>query len=736
MKYYITKNIEQVKKSIKYLSKFKYLSLDCESTGLERFSDIIGISFSSAPNEGFYIPFCKSPTLENYWTVHEEREVLDLIQGLITQEDINLIYHHAAYDIIRLANKGLDGMSRLYFDTMIAKHLLEEDSNRVRHGLKNCGEYYLGIPPDEQKDLEESVKKNGGRWLEKDKEFFKADLEPLGKYACMDVNLTIQLFYKFYKMLKEENLLDYFFKKCMPQVKVTAEMESTGIEIDINYCKCQKESLENNIENIDSDIYNELQKDYSKSIMRVEKDLLDKKYPINDNPKFYKCLLTSLGIKIPVKKNGTETLEKKALEKLKEETNNHPIILWKLKELTLDEIWYKFEEDLLLTQKNLYFQDNPEETRVFNFNSNQQMADLLYNKLGETPPKLTKGGSPSTDIKTLESFADKYTFMHKIRLRNKMFKALTSYINRFLYESIDGRYYPSFDQVSTVTGRYGSDFQQLPRPDKEDVEFNQGELVKKAIITKSGYKLIACDFPNLEIRIIAHLAQEPALIEAFKRGEDPYGALAVILHDLDCEPNEVKSLYPKIRQETKNLMLGTNYGKGPYSLAIDLGLGKDKSFEEIVKAGKNILDSYFGKFKKIKLFQDRCKSLASNAGYVKTLMGKKRRLPEAKKLKFKQDKKSRGHYNHIMRQAINAPVQGLAEEITTLAMIKYYKLRNKYKLDSSIVLQIHDEIVTETREDHAEKSAKLLKHCMETAFKLCVDLPVEPKIGNNMMEVK
>jgi len=271
-----------------------------------------------------------------------------------------------------------------------------------------------------------------------------------------------------------------------------------------------------------------------------------------------------------------------------------------------------------------------------------------------------------------------------------------------------GRIHTSFHQAVTTTGRLSSsdpNLQNIP------IRTEDGRRIRQAFEAPKGYKLISADYSQIELRVMAHLSGDTGLLRAFANNEDIHASTASEVFGVKSE--EVDS---EQRRNAKAINFGLIYGMSAFGLSRQLGISRNLAAE--------YMDTYFSKYPKVREYMDRIKTKTKKKGYVETLFGRRLHLPEI------------ATGNAIRRQAaeraaINAPVQGTAADIMKKAMILVDTSLKKTKLDAKMILQVHDELVIETKEEDCKKVSEILKDCMSKAAELSVPLEVQVGSGNN-----
>lgn len=349
----------------------------------------------------------------------------------------------------------------------------------------------------------------------------------------------------------------------------------------------------------------------------------------------------------------------------------------------------------------------------FNPNSTPQVREILYERLKLPVLERTKTG-PSTDAQVLRDLAQYHEFPAKLiayreleKLRNTYIEKLPQYVH-----PKTGRVHTSFNQTGTATGRLSSSEPNLQNiPAKTEV----GVDIRRAFVAPPGKVLIGADYSQIELRILAHLSGDAALIEAFQRGEDLHRRTAAVLFGVPLE-----TVDSRMRAIAKRVNFGIIYGITPYGLSRDQGIPQEEA--------KALIEKFFQAYPKVAEFVEKLVEEARTTGYAKTLLGRKRPLPGLR------NPERRG-IGQDRRNAINTPIQGTAADLMKLAMLRIHRAWKEGKLPAEMILQIHDELVFEVAEKDAEEAGKLVRELMEGVWELRVPLKVEVKIGRNWGEI-
>jgi len=351
----------------------------------------------------------------------------------------------------------------------------------------------------------------------------------------------------------------------------------------------------------------------------------------------------------------------------------------------------------------------------FNINSPKQLSKVLFEDLKLPVIKRTKTGF-STDEEVLRKLSDKHAIANNILEYRQLTKLQTGYIDSLpeLINPNTARVHTSFNQTITETGRLSSSSPNLQNiPIRTDI----GRQIRKAFVpSKKDYLLLSADYSQIELRILAHLSKAPNLIEAFKADKDIHRLTASLIFN-----EKPESIDDKMRDTAKRINFGIIYGMSSFGLSKDLGISQEEA--------QAFIDAYFLRYPKVKEYMQKQIKLAQENGFVKTLLGRRRYIPEINNKNF-------AVRQFAERQAINTPVQGSAADLIKLAMIEIQKELEKKNLESKLLLQVHDELVFEYPSEEEDALKKLVKQIMETVLTLSVSIKVDIKIGKNWLEME
>ena len=357
--------------------------------------------------------------------------------------------------------------------------------------------------------------------------------------------------------------------------------------------------------------------------------------------------------------------------------------------------------------------------KPFNVNSTQQLSDVLFVRLGLEPPdrgNKTASGHYSTAAGVLEELRGKHPVVDLVLENRELSKLKSTYLDALplAVDANTGRVHTSYSQIGAVTGRLSSNnpnLQNIP------IRTETGRKVRNGFIAGKGNVLLSVDYSQIELRIVAHMAQDEGMLAAFRADEDIHATTAGAIYGVPAE-----QVTKEMRRHAKAINFGLIYGMSSFGLtrSTDLTLSEAETF---VKA-------YFKKFPGIKEYLDGIKKQAAQDGYVETLLGRRRYFPA---LQSKQNVQIK---NREEREAINAPIQGTAADIMKIAMLQIPSALAKAKLKAKMLLQVHDELVLECPQDELEKTAQVVQDTMANAYPLSIPLSTEARYGKNWGEMK
>ncbi|MCI0556389.1 MAG: DNA polymerase I [Anaerolineae bacterium] len=586
---------------LKELNKAKVISFDTETTSTEEMkAEIVGISLSIKEGEGYYIP-----TGHNSGINLSLDEVLSALKGPLTNPKIGKIAHNAKYDYIVLAKHGLK-VSPLTFDTMLAEFILDPASHSL--GLKNLAFVKLG---EEMTHIEDLIGKGK-------KQISMADVavESVAPYAVADAEIPLRLMalqIEELKRVKGEKLLEEID---LPLTPVLADMEMTGISLDLPF-------------------FEETSKRLEKRMSEIEKQVFE-----------------SVG-------------------------------------------------------------------KPFNINSTQQLSDILFQRLGLEPPdrgNKTASGHFSTSAGVLDMLRGKHPVVDLILEHRELSKIKSTYVDALqaALNSETGRVHTSYSQIGAVTGRLSSsnpNLQNIP------IRTEEGRRIRHGFVAGKGNVLLSVDYSQIELRIVAHMAEDKGMLAAFRADEDIHATTAAAIYGVKPE-----AVTKNMRRHAKAINFGLIYGMSVFGLT--------RTTELTLAEAETFVKAYFEKFPGVKKYLDGIRKQAAQQGYVETLLGRRRYFPAL------QSKANVQVKNREEREAINAPVQGTAADIMKIAMLKIPPALKGAGLKAMMLLQVHDELVFECPEKELKKTAQVIQDVMTNAYPLSIPLSTEARYGPNWGEMK
>ena len=356
----------------------------------------------------------------------------------------------------------------------------------------------------------------------------------------------------------------------------------------------------------------------------------------------------------------------------------------------------------------------------FNLNSPQQLSDVLFNRLQLVPPDRTaktSSGFYSTSADVLELLKGKHKVVDWVLEYRELSKLKSTYLDALPLQvnPMTGRVHTSYNQTGSVTGRIASsdpNLQNIP------IRTELGRQVRNAFVAAPGSRLLSVDYSQVELRIVAHMASDQAMLETFRAGLDIHAATAAAVYGVPLQ-----AVTKEMRRRAKGINFGLIYGMSAFGLtrATDLTLAEAEDF----------MKAYFRQFPGVKSYLDNIRRVAAEQGYVETLLGRRRYFPG---LKSGADHNTHGREE---REAINAPIQGTAADIMKIAMLRLPVALAEAGLSGRMLLQVHDELVLEVPEAELQETAHLVRQVMEGAYTLEVPLETDARLGHNwgVMEV-
>ncbi|BFP40160.1 DNA polymerase I [Flavobacteriaceae bacterium GF1] len=579
---------------LKSLMKQHAVCFDTETTSINPLeAELVGIAFSWAEGKGFYVPF------------PEEREkamvVIEKLRPFFEAEDIEKIGQNLKYDIKVMHNYGVDVKGKL-FDTMLAHYLINPD---MRHNMDVLSETYLNYTPV---SITELIGKKGKNQLS----MRQVPLEKQTEYAVEDADVTYQLAQKFRPELTEAKTDTLFEGIEVPLLRVLADMEREGINLDESFLNDLSTVLDKDIKELEGKIY----------------------------------------------------------------------------ELAGEQ---------------------------FNIGSPKQLGEILFGKMKLVDkPKKTKTGQFSTSEEVLSYLAKDHEIIQNVLDYRGLTKLKSTYVDALPNEvqKHSGRVHTDYMQTVAATGRLSSNnpnLQNIP------IRTERGRQVRKAFIPRDeNYVLLAADYSQIELRIIAALSEEDTMIEAFKNGEDIHASTASRVFNVPID-----EVTREQRSNAKTVNFGIIYGVSAFGLSNQTDLNRTEA--------KELIETYYKTYPKLRNYMGEQVDFARENGYVQTVLGRRRYLKDINA----GNQVVRGAAE---RNAVNAPIQGSAADIIKIAMINIHKKLTEGNYKTKMLLQVHDELVFDCYKPELEEMKTLIKTEMENAYTLAVPLDVEVGIGANWLE--
>jgi DNA polymerase I len=592
---------EKLADLVKKLNKAKVISFDTETTSTQEMTaEIVGISLAIQEGEGYYIPVG-----HRAGTNLPLEQVISALKGPMTNPKIGKIAHNAKYDYIVLARLGLR-VSPLTFDTMLAEFILNPASHNL--GLKNLAFVKLG---EEMTHIEDLIGK-GKKQITMD----EVAIESVAPYAVADAEIPLRLMALQIDELKRVNGEKLLYEIDLPLTPVLADMEMTGISLDLPF-------------------FEETSKRLEKRMNEIEKQVFE-----------------SVG-------------------------------------------------------------------KPFNLNSTQQLSDILFTRLGLEPPdrgNKTASGHFSTSAGVLDLLRGKHAVVDLVLEHRELSKLKSTYVDALqaALNSETGCVHTSYSQIGAVTGRLSSsdpNLQNIP------IRTEEGRRLRHGFVASKGNVLLSVDYSQIELRLVAHMAQDENMLAAFRAGEDIHATTAAAIYGVSQD-----KVTKAMRRHAKAINFGLIYGMSVFGLT--------RTTELTLAEAETFVKAYFEKFPGIKKYLDGIRKQAAQQGYVETLLGRRRYFPAL------QSKANVQVKNREEREAINAPVQGTAADIMKIAMLNIPSALNEAGLKAKMLLQVHDELVFECPKNELKETARVVQEVMENAYPLNIPLSTEARYGVNWGETK
>ena len=601
--YEIVRTQETLRALVQALSTPRGFAFDTETTHLNpMLANLVGMSFANEPNKGWYVPVGH---LEGEQLPVDD--VLEAVRPLFESEDVPKTAHNANYDVMVLANCGVD-VRGLDFDSMIAAHM----SGKQTIGLKQL---CLELFNEEMTPITDLI--GTGR---KKITMAETSIEDAAAYAAADAAVAWRVAEYFRERLEKLGLGKAFAELEMPLLPVLVKMQRNGIALDTAL-----------LDRMSGDLGEQL-----------------------------------VGIR----------------------TEIHELV-----------------------------------GHEFNLNSPQQLGDVLFKELRLPPVRRTRTGY-STDASSLDALKGMLDrgecqdtdpralgVMSNVLDYRQVSKIKSTYVDALpsLVHPKTGRIHTSYNQTGSATGRVSSND---PNVQNIPVRTELGRRVRDAFIATpgSGNALLGADYSQIELRILAHLSEDPGLLEAFGRGEDIHAATASSVYDV-----RIDEVDPEQRRIAKIMNFGVVYGLSAFGISQQTGLPREE--------GSHFIKTYFGKYPGIEAYIEQTKAKVRENSYVETLKGRRRYINEV----FSSNARTRSAGE---RMAINMPIQGTAADIIKIAMVRIQDRLDDLGLRAMMIVQVHDELIFEAPLDEMDQLQSLVLELMPSAMNLKVDLEVELKSGD------
>jgi DNA polymerase I-like protein with 3'-5' exonuclease and polymerase domains len=767
-KYYTVDSIETVNLLIEHINQSDVIAYDTETNSLNpRKGSIVGWSVSGDEGIGFYLPTQKwNPQTEQLQEcviggkgAHDiTKKLLPMLKGK------KLVMHNASFDCRYTKNYyGIDLLQDLWVDTALLVHTVQEEGAGMGvFGLKPLAisiQEHIGLNVEEaankeQIELKESIKANGGSITKDNYEIYKADMDILSKYAAADTDLTLRVCNHFLKVLKDENLEQFFFEdEVMPLYReVTIPMEELGVHLDIQLLEQTRDQIIKDLE--------ENKNIVTKSILAIPEakewvvDTALQTYKPSNKGSWAQNLVALHSLPLPrSEKSGKYSLAKKDIENLDDSNVKQFLLTGDLK--LLDEM------EVVRISMAMWKEEN--EGEYLNIQSKKHLGEIAFKYMGIKPLTQTKKGQDQFDMDMLEELAKTYQWAENLRIYNKLLKIKSTYIDRFLDNQEDGKYYFYFKQNGTVSGRYGSDAQQLPKP-KEDGEdapiiVHYTNMVRAFLIAGPGRKIIDADYESLEPHCFASVTGDIALQEIFNNGWDFYSTVAIRTEKLNEDtkrfpngvspdkkaPNYLKNLDAPARNRAKPYSLGIAYGMEAYALAMTLNIQQ--------KEAEKLVEGYLNGFPQLKEWRVESRNQVKTHGFIANKVGRIRHLPKVKLIfekygdqlmdwRFRKELKDRygeaavnqlyRDYRNGLNNCLNYQLQSLAAAVVNRAAILINRKLKELGVDGRVQAQVHDQLIINVPENKAYELAPIIQQIMENTTKLeGVTLKAPPEISIN-----
>ncbi len=590
--YRCLESIDEIRALVDRLREAGRFAFGTQTSSIEPMNgEIVGLSFCSGQGQGVYVPLAHANATNVNWS-----EARSLLGPLLEDERVSKWGENVKQGLLVLRRNGVR-MRGIDFDTMLASYVL--DPSRRSHSLDELARDRLGLTMIPRASLVGSGKSQVP--------IFQAPLDEVVKAAAEEADVAWQLRGVLEPEVAALGLEPLFRTIELPLVHVLADMEETGVRIDVEF-------------------------------------------------------LAALSARM--------TEELASLEK---------------------EAWSAAQGE-------------------FNLGSPKQVADVLFGRLGLSPKRRTKTGL-STDAETLEELAPDHALPRILLRHREVAKLKSTYVDALpkLVSSKTGRLHTSYNQAVAATGRLSS---SDPNLQNVPIRTWEGREIRRAFVPRDDRSvLMSFDYSQIELRILAHMAQDEPLLQAFREDADVHRVTASLVFEIDADRVTAEQ-----RAQAKTINFAVIYGMGPVNLGRSLGI--------TTKEASRFIEAYFARYSGVKRFIERTQDLARRELVVSTLAGRRRPVPEV----ASPDPRTRAFGERI---AVNTPIQGTAADILKIAMIRVHDAILAKGLSARMILTVHDELVFDVPEDEQEELVRLAVEAMEGAMALSVPLKVDRGSGKN-----
>ena len=726
------------------IEKAEYIAYDIETTGLNPRKDlIIGAAICTHIGKAWYIPTYSWDAKEGALRTMYEDLLLDILFTIRTKK---LLMHNGSFDCrFTFESHGIDLRHALYADTMLLKHTVDEERP---FGLKDIAkkiqsEIGLDVTKEaneEQLQLKEHLDSVGASQTREKYELYKGDYQIIGKYACADVDLTFRVFQHYSKQLKKEGLEDFFYKdEVMPLYKeVTIPMETRGVPFDAERCQLLQDGITTDLAQVERGILETI----DPLLGPFKKWFLNKEYGSSRSGGFAQAAAKYFKADLPKTKSGNYSVSAKNIEKLPEGRFKS----WMQSELRLE----PFEVQAI---QQFLHGDAP----MFNIYSKDHLKRLFFTAMKLTPTTKTDKGNPQVNDGFLKTISNDIPWVKDLILFNRLMKLKTAYYDRFMKSQENGMYYPSFQQHRTISGRYGSDIQQLPRPSEGEHELimKYQNPIRELFISGDTHVFIDADYESLEPHVFAHVSGDEGLLDIFRKRHDFYSTIAIRTEKLDQfsadkkASNYLKKCDPARRQKAKAYSLGIPYGMSAYKLKFEIKVSEYEA--------KRLVKDYLNSFPSLAQWMKDSEKQCLEKGFVKSQAGRVRHMPQAVEIYKKygapilhdlelwkeynetprvyaEAKLARRKLKNYLNNSKNFQIQSLATSIVNRSAIAISRFMYDNEIDGYVCAQVHDQLIIRVVAKHAELMRAKVEELMENTYKLDIDLHAPAEIGKNWAE--